>query len=100
MQSEVRYAHAITQNRDFLNLERRALPIMEMQRRKKPARSSLHDFQICGADTETINGKVWLFSTEFGVWEIETFSDLIQVLYNRKHARKWKSGRGNRKTGS
>ena len=100
VQGEVRYAHAITQNRDFLNLEQRGLPVMEMQRRKKPAKSSLYDFQICGADTETIDGRVWLFSTEFGVWEIETFADLVQVLYNRKHARKWKSGRGNRKDGT
>jgi hypothetical protein len=100
VQSNVNRVSFFAQNPDILNLPTRELPEMQIQKRKKPAKSSLKDFQICGADTETIDGRVWLFSTEFGVWEIDTFADLISVLYNRQHARKWKSGRGNRKDGT
>lgn len=54
----------------------------------------MYEHKICGADTETVQGACWLFSTEFGVWEVNSFSDLIHVLYGPKHAKKWKSGRG------
>ena len=84
-----------------LNLPLRPLPFINPQKRPKKRQRSMFEKKICGADTETINGKVWLFSTEFGVWEVETFSDLLMVLYNRQHATKWKSGRagsGNRKS--
>lgn len=77
-----------------LGLSLRPLPSINFQKRKAQATKSMHIKKICGADTETIDGKVWLFSTEFGVWEVETFADLILVLYNRQHASKWKSGRG------
>ena len=77
-----------------LNLPLRTLPNINKQKRAIPRTRSMFAGKICGADTETINGRVWLFSTEFGVWEIETFSDLLMVLYNRQHATKWKSGKG------
>ena len=77
-----------------LGLSLRPLPTINFQKRKAQAKKSMHFKKICGADTETIDGKVWLFSTEFGVWEVETFAELILVLYNRQHASKWKSGRG------
>ena len=84
---------------DYLHLPMRDLPEITHQRRKERAASSLSDAKICGADTETVDGRVWLFSTEFGVWEIDTLADLLMVLYNRKHSKKWKQGRGkNRKT--
>ena len=61
------------------------------------------EWKIIGADTETIDGKLWLFSTEKGVWEIDTFKDLIEIIYNRIHLSKWKktakSGRGNKLRG-
>ncbi len=82
-----------------LGLNLRPLPIIKPQKRKRQAKSSIHIKKICGADTETIDGRVWLFSTEFGVWEIETFADLLKVLYNRNHASKWTSGRGDGRKG-
>ena len=82
-----------------LNLPLKELPVLKKQRRKKSAQSSLDPNKICGADTETVDGKVWLFSTEFGVWEINSMRDLIDVLWNDEHASKWKQGRGkNQKT--
>ena len=86
-------------NNHFLHLPLRGLPELPVQKRKKQAQKSMPESKICGADTETVNGKVWLFSTEFGVWEIDTFADLLDVLYSKPHAHKWKSGRGNRKNG-
>ena len=86
-------------NPDFLHLGLRDLPEIRKQTRKKQASSSLRDSQICGADTETIDGRCWLFSTEHGVWELDSFSELILLLYSKPHARKWKSGRGLRKNG-
>ena len=63
-----------------LGLSLRPLPTINFQKRKAQAKKSMHFKKICGADTETIDGKVWLFSTEFGVWEVETFAELILVL--------------------
>jgi hypothetical protein len=82
-----------------LNLPLKDLPNLKRQRRKQSAKSSLNPNKICGADTETVDGKVWLFSSEFGVWEIDSMRDLIDVLWNDEHASKWKQGRGkNQKT--
>jgi len=82
-----------------LNLPLKDLPNLKRQRRKQSAKSSLNPNKICGADTETVDGKVWLFSSEFGVWEINSMRDLIDVLWNDEHASKWKQGRGkNQKT--
>lgn len=85
----------LTQNQvDSLNLPLRELPILNKQKRPKVGRkSSLLPHKMCGADTETIDGNIWLFSTEFGVWEINTLGDLIAVLYNKKHAKSWSSGK-------
>jgi len=81
------------------NLPLKPLPTLKTQRRKQQASSSLDPSKICGADTETIEGKVWLFSTEYGVWEIKTFRDLIDVMFNKHHSQIWKQGRGkNQKT--
>lgn len=77
-----------------LDLSLEPLPIFKAQKRKTQAKNSMPEWKICGADTETIDGKIWLFSTEKGVWEIDSFKTLILTLYNRHHARKWKSGRG------
>ena len=82
---------------DTLNLPFRVLPEIPKQRRKARAKSSLSDKQIMGADTETVEGAVWLFSTELGVWEIESFGDLLAVLYDAKHARTWKQGKGKKR---
>ena len=82
-----------------LNLPLKDLPNLKRQRRKQSAKSSLNPNKICGADTETVDGKVWLFSSEYGVWEINSMRDLIDVLWNDEHASKWKQGRGkNQKT--
>ena len=73
-------------------------PDIKQQRRKKPAKANLPERKMMGADTETVGGKVWLFSTEKGVWEIDSFSDLMDAIYQRPHLSKWKktkaSGRG------
>jgi len=89
-----------TQNQpDTLNLPMRNLPILSNQKRPTTGRtSSLNPKKMIGADTETIDGNIWLFSTEHGVWEIETFGDLIAVIYNKYHAKKWKRGRRSAKT--
>ena len=81
-----------------LNTPLLPLPFITPQKRPVKRRRSMFEGKICGADTETIGGKVWLFSTEKGVWQVETFAELIAVLYNRQHATKWKtSGGKNRK---
>ena len=72
------------------------LPFIKKQRRKRQAINSMPEWKICGADTETIEGCVWLFSTEEGVWEINRFSDLLTILYDRKHARKWKKSKSSK----
>jgi hypothetical protein len=79
---------------DSFNLPLRELPVLKKQRRKNSAKSSLTHVKMCGADTETVRGKVWLFSSEFGVWEIDSMKDLIEVLWNKDHASIWKQGRG------
>ena len=68
------------------------LPILPAQRRKKPAKSSMQTWNMIGSDTETVGGRLWLFSTEKGVWECPTFSHLMNVLYDDNHSRKWKKG--------
>ena len=99
VQSDLEVVSLMHSPPDNLLFPLRDLPEVPRQKRKESASSSLADWKICGADTETVDGRVWLFSTEFGVWEVNTFADLLMVLYNRKHARKWKQGRGkNRKT--
>jgi len=88
-----------TQNHtNGLNLDLRLLPHLRGQKRRKVGRkSSLLERKMCGADTETIDGNIWLFSTEFGVWEINTLGDLIAVLYNKYHAKKWSTGKKSNK---
>ena len=90
--------HILVVNRSVpnlgLDLPMSELPTIKYQRRKVPATKSIHRWNMIGADTETIEGKLWLFSTEKGVWECRTFNHLIQVLYNNKHSRRWrKSGK-------
>ena len=79
-----------------LNYPVRELPKIKPQRRKKPAKSNLQTWNMIGADTETIEGRVLLFSTEKGVWEIPTFAHLMHVLYNDEHTKKWQKG-GNKR---
>ena len=82
-----------------LHLPLRDLPTLKNQRRKQQAKSSLEPSKMCGADTETVDGKVWLFSTEYGVWEIDNLQSLIEVMFNEHHRSMWKQGRGkNQKT--
>tara|TARA_R110002012_G_scaffold298759_2_gene497392 strand:- start:1045 stop:3036 length:1992 start_codon:yes stop_codon:yes gene_type:complete len=82
-----------------LSLPLKELPLMKTQRRKQQAKSSLSETKMCGADTETVDGRVWLFSTEYGVWEIDTLQTLIEVMFNKYHRSKWKQGKGkNQKT--
>ena len=71
----------------------KAMPIYKTQRRKKQATYSLQKWNIVGADTETIEGRCWLFSTEMGVWETPTFAHLMNIIYSDAHTRKWKSGK-------
>ena len=71
-------------------------PEIPQQKRKRPARRSIHPSQICGADTETIEGKVWLFSTEYGVWETPTLNHLLRIFYDDDHSRVWRNSRSGR----
>tara|TARA_R110000824_G_scaffold129597_1_gene291104 strand:- start:4731 stop:6155 length:1425 start_codon:yes stop_codon:yes gene_type:complete len=80
--------------KDSLGLPLSPLPSIPIQRRKKSAKNSMPEWKICGADTETVEGACWLFSTELGVWEINTFGDLIASLYDPVHAKKWRTGKG------
>mgnify|MGYP003133244162 CR=1 FL=1 len=80
-----------SENPEGLGLDLRTLPEMGQQTRKRKAVESLHPSQIMGADTETVGGKVWLFSTEKGVWEIESLMDLLRILYNDDHSREWRN---------
>tara|TARA_R110002012_G_scaffold5387_1_gene24574 strand:+ start:3009 stop:4904 length:1896 start_codon:yes stop_codon:yes gene_type:complete len=50
-------------------------------------------WKICGADTETKQGLIWLYSTEEGVWEIESFYQLVMLHYIKKHSKSWKKSR-------
>ena len=77
---------------DGLGYDLEPLPELVHQRRKKAAKSNLQTWNMIGSDTETIEGRLWLFSTEQGVWDCPTFAHLMQVLYNDGHTRKWKKG--------
>lgn len=70
----------------------KVLPNIPFQRRSEPARASIADDKIMGADTETIDGKIWLLSTETGVYEIDTFEDLICAFYHPTHCKIWRAG--------
>ena len=86
-----------------LGFPKKSLPFIKDQKRKRQATISMPERKMIGADTETIGGKLWLFSTEKGVWEIDTFKDLMEVIFSPKHMSKWKktkkSGRGNKLRG-
>jgi hypothetical protein len=69
------------------------LPEITKQNRKKQAQHSLRPDRMMGADTETVKGGVWLFSTERGVWEISDFGQLAAILWSKEHSRKWKKGK-------
>ena len=65
----------------------RELPDYSPQRRNvSKSTFSMSDRKICGADTETLGGKIWLFSTEFGVWEVDSLGKLIEVIFNKEHS--------------
>lgn len=78
---------------DGLNLPIRELPEVQPQKRKRQASRSWASSRIMGADTETVEGAVWLFSTETGVWEIRTLEDIIKIMFMRKHCVKWKKSK-------
>ena len=67
------------------------LPVIKTQSRKKQAKKSIHPSQICGADTETKNGRVWLWSSEYGVWEVPSFAHFMSILYSNIHSRLWRT---------
>jgi len=79
-----------------LGFDQRELPEMPQQNRKKQAKKSIHPSQIMGADTETIEGKVWLFSTEFGVWETPSLMHLLRIMYDDDHSRVWRNSKSGR----
>lgn len=79
---------------DVLGFPVDPLPIIPHQKRKRQAKNSMPEWKIMGADTETVEGRVWLFSSEVGVWEVESLGTLLAALYDPLHANKWKSGRG------
>ena len=76
-----------------LGLPVKPLPEYKKQNRKRQAKTSIPKWKICGADTETKVGKIWLYSTEEGVWEIESFYQLVMLHYIKKHAKSWKKSR-------
>lgn len=84
------FEHGVAQD---LGLDLVPLPEFRKQTRKRQASSSMPEWKIMGADTETIHGRVWLFSTEKGVYEINTLADLMDVMFDRDHARSWKKSR-------
>jgi len=74
-------------------LPMKELPEIPKQKRKRQATRSMPEWKICGADTETIDGKVWIFSTEYGVYYPKTLYDLLEIMYDKKHARYWKKSK-------
>ena len=47
-----------------LGFPKNPLPFIKRQLRKRQAKISMPERKMMGADTETVGGKVWLFSTE------------------------------------
>lgn len=84
--------YAMTDEISGLNLPLMELPEIGRQRRKNPASWSLKHEEMCGADTETIAGRVWLFSSEFGVWEVSDFDGLLEALFAEEHRTEWRRG--------
>ena len=80
-----------------LGIPLKELPEIKTQKRGGIRTYSMPEWKICGADTETIEGRVWLFSTSKGVWEIDTLDDLLRVLYGPLHGRKWQKGKNSGK---
>jgi len=80
-------------NGEGLGLPLTELPEFRKQNRKRQAIESTPEHKICGADTETIHGKCWIFSTEFGVYYINNFEELINVMFDRDHGTKWKKSK-------
>ena len=76
------------------------LPEIKPQKRKRQASNSWKGERMVGADTETIEGVVWIFSTEFGVWNVRKFTDLIAICTDKNHSNKWARGRGSRSSGT
>ena len=79
-----------------LNLPLEELPEFRKQNRKRQAKESTPEQKICGADTETIKGKCWIFSTEFGVYYLNNFEELINVMFDRDHGTKWKKSKASK----
>jgi len=69
------------------------LPEVSKQKRKRQATTSWPEWKIIGADTETIEGCVWLFATENGVWQPTTFGDVVDICTMRCHVSKWKKSK-------
>ena len=78
---------------DNLGFPVRELPEISEQKRKRQATRSWPEWKIVGADTETVEGCVWLFATEFGVWEPKTFADIVDICSLRVHVSKWKKSK-------
>jgi hypothetical protein len=68
------------------------LPNIGRQNRRAPAERSLQDDEICGADTETIAGRVWLFSSEYGVWETNDLGGVLEAIFDPEHLTAWRRG--------
>ena len=49
-----------------LDLSLEPLPIFKAQKRKTQAKNSMPEWKICGADTETIDGKTFIVKDEGG----------------------------------
>ena len=96
MDEEIIFNDYRRKNKGFSNkLELRELPEYKTQKRKiTHSTYSLNDKRICGADTETLGGAIGLFSTEFGVWEVSTISQLLEVMFNPVHSYRYSRKRG------
>lgn len=76
-----------------LGLPVRDLPEINFQRRKRQASRSYSPDRMMGADTETVEGCVWMFSTETGVWLPESWKDIVDIMFLKPHSRKWKKSK-------
>ena len=58
------------------------LPIIKKQFRNQKKAQSMKSDHIMGCDTETVDGRAWLVSFEESVFEVESFPQMIEMIYH------------------
>ena len=58
------------------------LPIIKKQFRNQKKAQSMKSDHIMGCDTETVDGRAWLVSFEEAGFEVESFPQMIEMIYH------------------